>query len=400
LTGEQASEDNDLTRAGRSRLFETQEVSSMRRKLALVALAAGAMSFVVYGTVEGAPQALPFNLPGGGPGGSGWFLINDGGTDNGLPTGGMCEGDPGLTVADATLDTSDTTAVGIQTDAYDNAAMLWLDDVVFIAPEPVDVTGQTMTAGPVAMSGLNVTMQYYAASGSATLRTLISFQNPSGAAINATAAWVNNHGSDGSTIVQGTSTSDTTFATDDRWIVTSDSATDPSDPVNTYVLFGPGSPAETPATASLDVFSCAGTQGVLGTFDVTIPAGSTRHLMFFNQLNQTNAEGLAGAAMFDTNPAEGGDLLGGLTQQQLSEALNWAFGAAPPVDTPTEPAPTGAAPTSTQPGPTATVDDTITAPGTGSAGPDSGSPVLLLAALGALSVTIAGAGAFAYARRR
>jgi hypothetical protein len=369
----------------------------MRFKLALVALAVGALSIVAYGTLEAAPQSLPFNLAGGGPGGSGWFVSNDGGTDNALPTGGGCEGDPGLTVTDATLDTSDTTAVGIQTDAYDNASMLWLNDAVFVAPDPVDVTGQAMTAGPVTMSGLNVTMQYYAASGSATLRTLISFQNPSGAEINATAAWVNNHGSDGSTIVQGTSSSDTTFATDDRWIVTSDSATDPDDPVNTYVLFGPGSPAVTPATAALAVYSCAGTEGVMGTFDITVPAGSTRHLMFFNQLNQTNAEGLAGAATFDTNPAAGGDLLGGLTQQQLSEVLNWAFGAAPPPS-PTQPGPQ---PTTEPMSPPPTADEgPIAAPDTGSAGPTSGAPVMWLAALGALSITMAGAGAFAFARRR
>jgi hypothetical protein len=335
--------------------------------------------------VSAAPVSLGQTLTGGGS--SSWNVSDDGGTGNGLPAGDDCEGEPGLTVQDANIPDG--------SDAYDNAAMLWLDDAVFVPPDPVDLTGQTLTAGPVSMSGLDVTMQYYAASGDATLRTVITFENPSGADINATAQWVNNSGSDGGTGIRGTSSGDTTFDTADRWIVTSDSAGTPGDPVNTYVLFGPGSPV-TPSGASQVVFSCAGTEGVLSTFDVSIPAGAARHLMFFNQMNAENAGALTAAAEFDTNPAEGGDLLSGLDATQLSEVLNWAFAAVPP--TPTAPGPTteplsppAAVPTADQ-GP-------IAAPDTGS-GSDSGTPPVLLLAIAMLVVTITGAGAFAYARRR
>jgi hypothetical protein len=361
----------------------------MRIPILVSLLSVSALALAGLTIVSAAPVSLGQTLTGGGT--SNWNVTNDGGTGNGLPAGDSCEGDPGLTIQDANIPDGG--------DAYDNAAMLWLDSTVFVPPDPVDLTGQTLTAGPVSMSGLDVTMQYYAASGDATLRTLITFQNPSGSAINATAEWVNNHGSDGGTGIRGTSDGDLTFSTADRWIVSSDSAGTPGDPVNTYVLFGPGSPAATPSAASQLVFSCAGTEGVLSTFDISVPAGATRHLMFFNQMNAENAEGLAGAVEFDTNPAQGGDLLSGLDATQLSEVLNWAFGA-PPIDTPTEPGTTPVPTTEPLSDPPTAVEGPIAAPDTGTSDSSGSGAAVWIALVGLVALaTLGGALAVRYARR-
>jgi hypothetical protein len=263
-----------------------------------------------------APVPLPQDLAGGGPGGSTWQVRNNGGTSNGLPTGGICNDSPGLTVEDASL--------GPLRDAYDHGLILFVNNAIFAPPATVDLTGQTLTAGPVPMSGLNVTMQYFAATSSATLRTLVSFQNPTGSPISVTATWVSNVGSDELTVITGTSIGDTSFTSADRWVITNG---DPTDPVNTHVLFGPGSPPVTPSSVSPIVFTCSfSPEGVLATYNVTVPSGATRRLLYFNQLNLTNPEALSNvASFFDANPPPGSELRSGLTDAQLAEVVNWVF---------------------------------------------------------------------------
>jgi hypothetical protein len=167
-------------------------------------------------------------------------------------------------------------------------------------------------------------MQYFAATSSATLRTLVSFQNPTGSPISVTATWVSNVGSDELTVITGTSIGDTSFTSADRWVITNG---DPTDPVNTHVLFGPGSPPVTPSSVSPIVFTCSfSPEGVLATYNVTVPSGTTRRLLYFNQLNLTNPEALSNvASFFDANPPPGSELRSGLTDAQLAEVVNWVF---------------------------------------------------------------------------
>src|SRR5262249_16315240 len=66
------------------------------------------------------------------------------------------------------------------------------------------------------------------------------------------------------------------------------------DPAVTSVLFGPNSPAVTPASVATTVFDVAslGTEGGLATYSVTVPANSTRSLLWFHQLHGTSAHAL------------------------------------------------------------------------------------------------------------
>ncbi|MCH8919378.1 MAG: hypothetical protein IIA23_01570, partial [Chloroflexi bacterium] len=227
--------------------------------------------------------AAPVNLGsetlfGGGPGGSEWDVQNEGGTSNGLPAGGDDDDSPGLNIHDAQF-------TGGQSDAFDHGLMVFVDDVIFVAPGgDADLTGETLTAGPVTLSDLDVSMEYFALSSEAKLRTFVTFDNPSGSPIAATVSWVTNMGSDDDTAVAGTSSGDALFTTSDRWVVTFEDCCDPldNDPVNTHVLFGPGSPAVTPSSVSQTVFENSGTEGILAEYDITVPAGGTRYLLFFN----------------------------------------------------------------------------------------------------------------------
>ncbi len=141
-----------------------------------------------------------------------------------------------------------------------------------------------------------------------------------------------NFGSDTSTQVDATSSGDTAVTIADRWIVTSDGPP-LGDPVNTTVLYGPGSPSLTPASYTQTVFSCAGTEGLGATFSVSVPAASSRALMFFAGLGDIAGTGnsIAGAAanatVFDSVATlnSSTDLLTGVTLNTSQSALilNW-----------------------------------------------------------------------------
>ena len=175
-------------------------------------------------------------------------------------------------------------------------------------------------------------MEYQAVSSSATLRQYTSLSNPTGSDITVTVDFATNFGSDGNTQIIDSSSGDLTFGTDDRWVVTDDFSVTGGDPANTTVFYGPDSPAVVPTSVSETVFNCAGTQGLLATYSVTVPAGETRALMFFHQMNDTSTNGVAAAALFDVTPLPGDDLATGLTAAQLGQVVNWASNQPPVAD--------------------------------------------------------------------
>jgi len=255
-------------------------------------------------------------------------LTDVGGTSTGAAFTGNCRAGPGASIGDA--NSADGSG-----DAYDESWQIWVDGAVFSTGGNAlqDITGRKITAGPVTLSGLNVTHQIYLSDTLEVGRILASFHNPTGSPINAMVEVPVNFGSDGSTTVEGTSSSDAVFDVNDRWAVTSDGAP-ASDPVNTTVLYGPGAPSVVPTSVTQTLFSCAGTEGIGATFDLTIPAGATSRLMFFAGLGSidnsaTNDIGTAliqAAAIWDAEQSllDSG-LVDDLTQTELSQIANWDF---------------------------------------------------------------------------
>jgi hypothetical protein len=275
----------------------------------------------------------PTNVLNGG--GARWVIDNDNGTDNALPAGGECDGSPGFGVGDASLPDAE------QGDAFDNGVTIWVNDSIFVAPEPLSFEPQSITAGPVLMSGLNASVQYFALPDTPLLRTLASFQNPSEEPITATITLATNIGSDSNSEVAATSSGDTAFTTGDRWVITDDEgegaptagkvgvlASEDGDPALTHVLYGPGAPRVTSSTVSEVVYDCAGTEGILATFSLTVPAGATRRLMFFNGLHETSGAAIAAVADFNEVPEPDSGLLADLSETQLGEIENWEFSEA------------------------------------------------------------------------
>jgi hypothetical protein len=98
------------------------------------------------------------------------------------------------------------------------------------------------------------------------------------------------------------------------------------------VLFGPGNPAVTPSSVSTTVFFSAGSEGILANFPLNVPAGGTVKLLFFNDLDSTSANAIAGATVYNSNSTLGSERLQGLGN--LAQIVNWDFGATQAIPEP------------------------------------------------------------------
>lgn len=263
-----------------------------------------------------APVSLPQTIT-SGFGSTSWYATN---TGPAAPFSGFYGGTAGFNLSDAT----GPTGAG---DAYDGAWQIFVNGASFATPGGgADLTGTTLTAGPVAMSGLEVTVQHYYSTSSAVARILVSLRNPGAAAVAASVQVPVNFGSDGGTVIRATSSGDTVVTTSDRWVVSSDGG--PSDPVNTSVMYGPGSPRVTPSSYTQTVFNAAGAEGLGASFNLNVPAGATQSLLFFAGLGGVTvndnaiASAQAAAALFNANPTLHADWTSGVIKSQV---VNWSF---------------------------------------------------------------------------
>ena len=262
----------------------------------------------------GVPLGLPATISGND---AVWDDVeNDSGTSNGDPVGGSADDSPGLGIDDAHL-----VSTG-QDDAFDQGMTLWVNDDIYVAPPGPTVTPSLVATDPVTMSGLNVSVEYYALTSSPTLRMQGIFQNPSAKPETVKVTLATNLGSDSGTTIVGTSSGDTVFTTADRWIVTDDGSDNSgSDPTVTHFLSGAG--GLQPSNVSNTVFSDSGNQGVLADYQLTVPAFSTRRLLFFAQLNPTKAEGLANATTFANSLNGASEALTGISETEQGQIVNF-----------------------------------------------------------------------------
>lgn len=256
-----------------------------------------------------------------GGGGSSWILCDAVVTSNAQPVGGNCATGAlgaGASVEDASL--------GMRSDAFDEV-------LVFINNTQVGGAATQVGNGAVfaaqTIAGLSTQMRWDILGTEATARGYLSLTNPGAAPVTVTVDYLNNFGSDGGTVVRGTSSGDASFALGDRWLVSSDANPTSGDPVNTTVLWG-GAPPVQPNAVSGTVFNCAGTEGARATYAITVPAGATQALLFFQRLSDSDVAALATAANFD-NVVAGSPLLAGLSGAQTAAVQNFALGGGTPV---------------------------------------------------------------------
>ncbi|MEO1523296.1 MAG: DUF4347 domain-containing protein, partial [Cyanobacteria bacterium J06633_2] len=181
-------------------------------------------------------------------------------------------GGDGFTVEEAILISTS------QDDAYDDALSFTIDGVTYDPDPNGDLTGTTVTGATANLSGLNVTGQYYFDENLPVVRAVAFLENPTNTDITITFGLDGDLGSDGNTTISTTSSGDALVGTDDRWAISFENDLTP-DPVITHVLYGPDAGVST-STATL----ANGNDKYLFEYSVTIPANSTRSLMFFNEL--------------------------------------------------------------------------------------------------------------------
>jgi hypothetical protein len=302
----------------------TERMKRIRTLATLVGAAVAAMALSLLLISAKPSQAADVTFGGesidvSGGEGSTWTFFNDVSTDNGLPTGGVCQ----TSTAGLALEEAEASGQG---DAFDEGLLVFVNNQQYVSPDTVDLTGTTLTSGPVILSGLNTSVQYYASPTNATLRTLISLNNPTTDSITVPVTVATNFGSDVGTQIISTSSGDTTFTTADRYLITDDFSTDAVDPTNTSVVAGSGTPQAPPSEVSNTVFTCSGTEGVLVTYQVTVPAGETRSVLLFNQLNPTTTDATTDVGAFNDNTTLAAtDFLAGLSQDDLARVVNFDF---------------------------------------------------------------------------
>lgn len=214
-----------------------------------------------------------------------------------------------------------------------------------------------VTAPTEVMSGLDVGVQqrFYAVGDFA--RTLVTFRNPTAAAITVDVDVFSDYGSDDATTIEADSTGDDTVTAADRWFVTGGD----SDPVVTTVWAGPAA-SLTPVDAMLGDVRYTWNDESIVSYQLTVAPGATVYLAYFvgvrgwSEPQIVDASGLQGTvpiaadyaaavAASTTATAEfatfGGRLTAGLPAG--AQVLNWGIVAAAPPATPviTPPAFTG-----------------------------------------------------------
>lgn len=258
---------------------------------------------------QGVTVTSPFNQ-------TSWFLSNS------TWDRSSCAGSQGFTISDAV-------SAG-RGDPFDSAWEILVDGAVVTAPsQSVDLTGSTVTVGPVVRSGLNVTTQYYFSQSSAVARIVVFLQNPGGVAASTQVSTVLNLGSDQPVAqsVRGTSSGDTVFTNADNWVVSDDGRV--SDPVVTGVYAGPGAAVRPNFLVGGVGQPCGSFDDIAASYNVTIPAGATRSLMFFaglggiTEASNSSASAIQRAAAFNSPSTFASDWLSGLSTAQQSQIVNW-----------------------------------------------------------------------------
>jgi hypothetical protein len=232
----------------------------------------------------------------------------------------FCNFGPGLGYADGFIPSSG------QGDAYDIAGILQVNGAGY-APATADLTGNTYTGDAVTLSGFSTKMQYYVDPLSRVVRNVASFQNTTGGSLTNTVTWQGNAGSDGGTNWITSSSGDATFSLIDRWVITDDVSVG-GDPTNTWVLWGTGAALTPNAVFNTTTYSAAGNEGVRANFSVTLGAGESISLMFFNEMWRNQPEAIGGTGRWDSLNL-GDSALAGLTPGELAGIANWNFAAVP-----------------------------------------------------------------------
>lgn len=299
------------------------------RLAAVVATAAGSL----FGAARSARAGSSVTIT---QGGATWYVHNSGSGPGTAPFNTSCGGGVRATRGEAKTPvapqgtgngcamniTSASTAA--QSDAYDGFFLMAVNGTQYRDPDGVFTTTATSVSGsPATIAGLTVSGDYQFFTTAPVVRAIYTYTNPTAAPITVAVAMGYNVGSDKSTLINATADGDLVVETNDAWQVSSEG--DPSgDPVVTLSRFGAGGAI---GVSSSTVVLANGEEDQIDNYQLTVPANSTRRLMFFSRVDPTIAAATAAAPTFNSiATVQGAGFLSGLTAQQIGEIANWSAG--------------------------------------------------------------------------
>jgi hypothetical protein len=218
-------------------------------------------------------------------------------------------------------------------DAFDGGLFLLVDRVVFDddGSGDLDEELQQLTVGPMRMSRLRVTRTDRALQGSPTLRTLVRLENRTSKTVKTEITWDSATGQDGTerTISSDAPKPRKTTSADD-WIVVHGTTDDGGGPdaVTTMAVYGRGNIDVTgrrvPWAPEDETHMSPDPGCVVFRFDVEVPAGRTRFLLFFTELRGTTDEATATAPRFG-RIGIASPLMDGVGAKVARRIANWDF---------------------------------------------------------------------------
>ena len=162
-----------------------------------------------------------------------------------------------------------------------------------------DHVGESLTVGPRSVVGMRIVETDTGLPGSPTLRALVRVTNPTSKRMTRLVSICSNLGSDDITGIRASSDGNHKFTAGDRWVVTSDNATTPSDPPVTHVFSGKGTlrVTKTGVCAPGGSSDCVGQQ-----MRLTLGAHTTRYLLFFAEMHFTNGDAIVATSKYKQEP--------------------------------------------------------------------------------------------------
>lgn len=275
---------------------------SIRRAAVAVLATVMVMAMALPGSARTLDLDDGFTLVGPGP--TYWDFEDD---DSGCETSG------GFTPVD-------DGEFGDQSDAFDGGLVVAVDGTDFFDGDGIaqlSDDGMTVRVRGTRVDGIQVSRIETVLSSSPTLRSVIRLRNTTDEAKRVTVMWDSNLGSDSSEEVRASSSGNTSYNLNDRWVVSSDSSSGPSDPVLTFALFGKGALVQTD-----DIVNNFGGGCFTVEYRVKVPSHSKRFLLMFTRMNGANSRAIKTATDFD-NVSAGDALLAGLPERVTSRTVNW-----------------------------------------------------------------------------
>jgi subtilisin family serine protease len=201
-------------------------------------------------------------------------------------------------------------------DAYDGG--LRLANFPFFSTGQIEDNGREVVIGLAAIDGVQVTRKIYVPEAQSWARFLEIVANTSSSAVNYTVDLNTNLGSNGQTVLVGTSSGDIVFNTEDNWLVTDD-VDGEGDPTMLHVIAGENGIRPNATSLNFDDINFQ--------YNLTLAPGETQVVMHFAVQNLDQATALAKAPELTNLEL---DALAGMSQEELQGVVN--FLVAPPAE--------------------------------------------------------------------